>query len=76
LLSTLTLDYWLKQDETLIEDLEIERNVLNCIRQDVIFNNDVKYWFSGHMHTDLSNNIDNVEYKIIGKNSLYSHTIY
>lgn len=76
LLDKINLEYWLEQDETLKADIDEERSILDSIRKDVLFENKIKYWFSGHMHVNLSCNFDDIRYKLIANNSFYSHTIY
>jgi DNA repair exonuclease SbcCD nuclease subunit len=44
------LDFWAKQDETLIEDCTNERALLTSIYNKLKDKHKIKYWFYGHFH--------------------------
>lgn len=49
-LSKKGLDFWVKYDDTLIEDCDKERALLTSIYNKLKDKNNIKYWFYGHFH--------------------------
>lgn len=70
------INYYYNIDKGLKVDIQKEKDILDNIKQDVILTNKIKYWFSGHMHKNLTNIIDNIQYKLIAVNTFHSHTTY
>ena len=67
------LDYWFLNDETLSDDIDIERNTMTKIYNNLNKNNDIKYWYYGHFHFNNTEMINNTIFKLLNVNEITEH---
>lgn len=62
-----------KEDPKLKDDLTEERRLLTKMCNILEEKNKPDFWFYGHFHRDWTNNIDGVNYRLLGINEVYQY---
>ena len=63
-----------KNDSTLLEDMQIERETLTKVWED--YRDTITHWYYGHYHQTNMQHIDNVLFKLLDVGEIVMHYNY
>lgn len=65
LVSKIGLSRWFAEDSCLLNDLKLERELMDKLHDSVVKHHPLRYWFYGHFHQSWHCEIDNVMYRML-----------
>lgn len=67
------LTYWLAKDTNLERDINLERDTLTKIYENLIKNNNISHWYYGHFHYSYVEYHNNTKFRLLDINEIIEH---
>jgi hypothetical protein len=67
------INYWIARDENLNNDLNLERNTLTKIYENLVKNNNISHWYYGHFHFSNIEYYNKTKFHLLNINEIIEH---